>query len=183
MYAASRQTQREKQSKPPAIGCASSSAIMTPFKEPANNRPRDSHGFGKLQGLETYPHVSARLEIFSGLTNPTICHGGEISAFQSTCFDHEKDLRTGPHHCALAPTGWLDQWDLMTRHQQLFVWKCPEGIFTANVYEPQPGDVCGTGDMPTLMSSCILCYNHIIYSSHVHDTNHLIQGDSQPSRP
>ena len=68
-----------------------------------------------------------------------------------------------PFAVAVAPTGWLDQWDLMSREQQLFVWKYPEGIFACNVYEPQPDDVCGTGDMPTLMLSCRLCYSHLIY--------------------
>ena len=90
-----------------------------------------------------------------------------------------------PFAVAVAPTGWLDQWDLMTRDQQLFVRKNPEGIFACNLYEPQPGDVCGTGDMPIFIHIMfmVFCQSEMLYSYHVHVTNPLIQGDSQPSRP
>ena len=75
-----------------------------------------------------------------------------------------------PFAVAVAPNGWLDQWDLMTRDQQLFVWQYPEGIIPANVYEPQPGDVCGTGDMPIfthimfmLLFAKVECYIHLMF--------------------
>ena len=79
-----------------------------------------------------------------------------------------------PFAVAVAPTGWLDEWDLLSRAQQLYVWKYPEGIFPANVYEPDPDDVCGTGDMSILMLSCKLWYSNMIYQENHHDHNQFI---------